>query len=92
MKHYTRAQLSKKSKNALISMIMLMYATGMLKMRRFKHRRKHRGLHGRALRRHKRGKGGKGHRYSVGVHHKRIRGKMRKFRVLANGQWRFMKG
>lgn len=32
------------------------------------------------------------HRLRAGIHHVKIRGKMRKVKVLGNGKWRFMKG
>lgn len=32
------------------------------------------------------------HKLKAGIHHVKIRGKMRKVKVLGNGRWRFMKG
>ena len=45
------------------------------------------------LKHHARKAGSKAkHHLKAGIHHVRIRGKMRKVKILSNGQWRFMKG
>ena len=82
MKHYTRVQLSKKSKQALISMIMLFYATGG-RFKKIRHRKGGRKKsHSKAKHRHLR----------PGIHRVKVGKKMRKVKVLSTGKWRFMKG
>ena len=79
---HTALELRKWSKTRLIRLILRLEGARISRIgRRVKgHRRK-------AGRR----KSGK-KRLSAGIHHVSIRGKLRKVKVLANGQWRFMKG
>ena len=98
-----RKKLNSLSKRQLISLLMMVLTTlkmgnprayaklerraGLAHASRGKRHRKHRG---RRHRKHRKHRGGK-HRLRAGVHSVRIRGKMRKVRVLENGRWRFLK-
>jgi hypothetical protein len=98
-----RAKLNKKSKRQLLAL--LIYFLTILKTtnpRAYRSAEKRLGLRfskTERKRRRRKGKhrkhGGKsrkkGRKLRAGVHNVRIRGKMRKVRVLENGRWRFMK-
>ena len=78
---HTALELRKWSKTRLIRLILRLEAVRVSRI-------------GRRVKSHSRKRGRKSgkKRLSAGIHHVSIRGKSRKVKVLANGQWRFMKG
>ena len=79
---HTAQTLRKWSKTRLIRLILRLEAARISRTGR----RRLRGRRSRA------GSRKSGKRLSAGIHHVSIKGKLRKVKVLANGQWRFMKG
>ncbi len=80
---HTALELRKWSKTRLIRLILRLEAVRIGRIGRSSTRRR-----GGVARRRKSGK----RKLSAGVHNVSIRGKSRRVKVLANGQWRFLKG
>lgn len=81
---HTRKQLLKLTRMRLIALIIMLQATGAIRFKHLRHRRKggRKKSHSKAKHRHLR----------AGIHRVKVGKKMRKVKVLASGKWRFMKG